>query len=71
MKPGNVFLMRDGSVRLGDFGVARVLERASDLALTVIGASESRVAPVHGHETCATAPASLIATRRHALHVVS
>ena len=37
LKPQNVFLMRDGTVKLGDFGIARILSHGDDLASTRIG----------------------------------
>lgn len=35
LKPGNVFLTVDDKLRLGDFGIARVLDQTLDLASTV------------------------------------
>ncbi|CAK6983996.1 serine/threonine-protein kinase Nek1-like, partial [Scomber scombrus] len=37
IKPQNIFLTKDGTVQLGDFGVARVLNRTGELATTCIG----------------------------------
>ncbi|KAA0165770.1 hypothetical protein FNF31_01747 [Cafeteria roenbergensis] len=37
LKPQNVFVSRDGSIRLGDFGIARVLRHTFELAKTVVG----------------------------------
>lgn len=37
VKPQNVFLMRSGSVRLGDFGISKTLGSTSALAMTTVG----------------------------------
>ena len=37
LKTQNVFIGRDGSLRLGDFGLAKVLERTDDFATTFTG----------------------------------
>ncbi|CAK6984434.1 interferon-induced very large GTPase 1-like isoform X1, partial [Scomber scombrus] len=37
IKPQNIFLTKDGTVQLGDFGVARVLNSTGELATTCIG----------------------------------
>ncbi|XP_053177262.1 serine/threonine-protein kinase Nek1-like [Scomber japonicus] len=37
IKPENIFLTKDGTVQLGDFGVARVLNSTGELATTLIG----------------------------------
>ncbi|XP_053186905.1 serine/threonine-protein kinase Nek1-like [Scomber japonicus] len=37
IKPKNIFLTKDGTVQLGDFGVARVLNSIEELATTGIG----------------------------------
>jgi NIMA (never in mitosis gene a)-related kinase len=37
LKAANVFLGRNGDIRLGDFGVSKVLEKTSDLAKTRVG----------------------------------
>ena len=37
LKPGNVFLTATNQVKLGDFGIARVLENTMDKAQTVAG----------------------------------
>lgn len=44
VKSQNVFLTSTGEVKLGDFGVARVLEAAGDFAVTAIG-TPSHLAP--------------------------
>ena len=37
IKSHNIFLMKDGSVKLGDFGIVKVLENTKSKAATVIG----------------------------------
>ena len=37
LKPQNVFLMRDGAVRLGDFGISRVLSSTLSVVNTCVG----------------------------------
>ncbi|XP_062272120.1 interferon-induced very large GTPase 1-like [Scomber scombrus] len=37
IKPQNIFLTKDGTVQLGDFGIARVLNSTAELATTCIG----------------------------------
>ena len=37
IKSHNIFLMKDGAVKLGDFGIARILEHTKSRALSVIG----------------------------------
>ncbi|XP_067454559.1 serine/threonine-protein kinase Nek1-like [Thunnus thynnus] len=37
IKPQNIFLTKDGTVQLGDFGVSRVLNSTKELATTITG----------------------------------
>lgn len=37
LKSGNVFLTKDGIVKLGDFGIARMLDQTAGFAETVVG----------------------------------
>lgn len=37
LKTQNIFLMKNGMLKLGDFGIARLLNTTSDLATTVVG----------------------------------
>jgi serine/threonine protein kinase len=37
LKPANIFMMSDSYVKLGDFGIAKVLASADDLTATIIG----------------------------------
>ncbi|KAL0477615.1 NEK1 [Acrasis kona] len=37
LKAGNIFLTKSGQIKLGDFGIARVLNRTMDMAQTSIG----------------------------------
>lgn len=37
IKASNIFLTQCGNVKLGDFGIAKVMENAFDKASTVIG----------------------------------
>jgi NIMA (never in mitosis gene a)-related kinase len=37
LKPANIFMMNNGVVKLGDFGIAKVLASADDLTNTIVG----------------------------------
>ena len=37
LKAGNVFLMNNGIVKLGDFGIAKVLNSTVEKAVTIVG----------------------------------
>jgi serine/threonine protein kinase len=37
LKAGNIFLTKSGQIKLGDFGIARVLNKTMDMAVTSIG----------------------------------
>ena len=37
LKAGNVFLMKNGIVKLGDFGIAKVLNSTVEKAVTIVG----------------------------------
>ena len=37
LKAGNVFLMKNGIVKLGDFGIAKVLSSTVEKAVTIVG----------------------------------
>jgi NIMA (never in mitosis gene a)-related kinase len=37
LKSQNVFLSKSGMVKLGDFGIARVLSKTKDMAKTMVG----------------------------------
>ena len=37
LKPGNVFLSKTGFIKLGDFGIARVLSNTIEKAQTMVG----------------------------------
>jgi NIMA (never in mitosis gene a)-related kinase len=37
IKAGNIFLMKSGLIKLGDFGIARVLQSTTEMAATVVG----------------------------------
>lgn len=41
IKVQNIFLTADGNVKLGDFGIAKVLEATTEMALTVVGSPYS------------------------------
>ena len=37
LKCGNIFLTKSGMIKIGDFGIARVLDKTQDMAATVVG----------------------------------
>ncbi|CAJ1401543.1 unnamed protein product [Effrenium voratum] len=37
LKTSNIFLSEDGSIKLGDFGISRVLEGTTEAAVTIVG----------------------------------
>ena len=37
LKPSNIFITSDGRLKLGDFGISKLLEKTNDVALTQIG----------------------------------
>ena len=37
IKTSNIFLKSDGSVKIGDFGIAKAFENTNEIAMTVIG----------------------------------
>ena len=53
LKPANVFLDNSGNVKLGDFGLARILHHNFSLAQTFVGTpyymSPVRPAPIYAH----------------------
>merc|ERR1712232_1046166 len=51
LKSANVFLTADGTVKIGDFGIARVLNSSNSMAMTCIG-SPSHLPP----ELCRNEP---------------
>ncbi|KAK8750745.1 hypothetical protein OTU49_014988 [Cherax quadricarinatus] len=51
VKPMNIFLTKTGGLKLGDFGLARVLSPTSDLATTVIGTRAFMAPEVYSGES--------------------
>jgi len=37
LKCGNIFLTKSGMAKIGDFGIARVLDKTQDMAATIVG----------------------------------
>ena len=37
LKPSNIFLMKDNRIKMGDFGIARVLRNTREKAKTIVG----------------------------------
>ena len=37
IKSSNIFLTANGNVKLGDFGIARILQNTGDKATTIVG----------------------------------
>ena len=50
LKPENIFLTLDKKLKIGDFGVSKVLSRTSGLASTRAGTSIYMAPEIHGGE---------------------
>lgn len=37
LKSSNIFICSDGNIKLGDFGIAKVLKHSDDFAKTIVG----------------------------------
>ena len=48
LKPANIFLTRDKKLKIGDFGIAKGLDKTSGLASTFVGTAIYIAPEIHG-----------------------